>query len=148
VSALEIGDDVCVINSFSKYFSMTGWRVGWLVLPEAQVRQVERLAQNLFICPPHAAQIAALAALDAREETEANLEKLRTKPCLLPWGLRDFCFDEVFLEEWSRRFPEAEVVRLDEAGHYVFEDGGADLRERIADFARRVFSLSMGRTEP
>jgi len=82
------------------------------------------------------------------EETEANLEKLRTKPCLLAWGLRDFCFDEVFLEEWSRRFPEAEVVRLDEAGHYVFEDGGADLRERIADFARRVFSLSMGRTEP
>ncbi|MDO6587869.1 aminotransferase class I/II-fold pyridoxal phosphate-dependent enzyme [Salipiger sp. 1_MG-2023] len=73
VSALEVSDDVCVINSFSKYFCMTGWRVGWLVVPDAQVRQIERLAQNLFICPPHAAQVAALAAMDATESLEANL---------------------------------------------------------------------------
>ena len=73
VSALEISDDVCVINSFSKYFSMTGWRVGWMVVPEAQLRQVERLAQNLFICAPHAAQVAALAAMDANDELEANM---------------------------------------------------------------------------
>lgn len=74
VSALEISDDVCVINSFSKYFSMTGWRIGWLVVPEAQVRVVERLAQNMFICAPHVAQIAALGALGdaARPELEAN----------------------------------------------------------------------------
>ncbi|HMO06973.1 MAG TPA: aminotransferase class I/II-fold pyridoxal phosphate-dependent enzyme [Paracoccaceae bacterium] len=72
VSALEIGDDAYVINSFSKYFSMTGWRIGWMVVPEAHVRTIERLAQNLFICPPHASQVAALAALDAVEELEAN----------------------------------------------------------------------------
>ncbi|WP_444462188.1 pyridoxal phosphate-dependent aminotransferase [Rhodobacter capsulatus] len=72
VSALEIGDEACVINSFSKYFSMTGWRLGWMVVPEPHIRTVERLAQNLFICPPHASQIAALAALEATEELEAN----------------------------------------------------------------------------
>ncbi|MEP5760571.1 MAG: aminotransferase class I/II-fold pyridoxal phosphate-dependent enzyme [Litoreibacter sp.] len=71
VSALELSDDVYVINSFSKYFSMTGWRLGWLVVPEDHVRVVERLAQNMFICAPHAAQIAALGALNARDETEA-----------------------------------------------------------------------------
>jgi len=72
VSALEISDDVVVVNSFSKYFSMTGWRVGWLVVPESEIRRYERLAQNLFICPPHASQVAALAAMDATEELEAN----------------------------------------------------------------------------
>jgi hypothetical protein len=72
VSALEITDEVYVINSFSKYFSMTGWRIGWMVVPEDHVRTVERLAQNMFICPPHASQIAALAALEAVDELEAN----------------------------------------------------------------------------
>lgn len=72
VSALEVSDDVVVINSFSKYFSMTGWRIGWMVVPEAMIRSVERLAQNMFICPPHASQVAALAALDATAELEAN----------------------------------------------------------------------------
>jgi len=72
VSALEISQDAWVINSFSKYFSMTGWRVGWMVVPEDQVRRVERLAQNMFICPPHASQIAALAAVDCVPELEAN----------------------------------------------------------------------------
>lgn len=74
VSALEVSDDVCVINSFSKYFSMTGWRIGWMVVPQAQVRVIERLAQNMFICAPHAAQIAALGALtpEAELELEAN----------------------------------------------------------------------------
>ncbi|MFC7704955.1 pyridoxal phosphate-dependent aminotransferase [Plastorhodobacter daqingensis] len=72
VSALEISDDLYVINSFSKYFSMTGWRIGWMVVPEDHVRTVERLAQNMFICPSHASQIAALAALDCTEELDAN----------------------------------------------------------------------------
>lgn len=71
-SALEISDQVYVINSFSKYFSMTGWRVGWMVVPEAHVRLVERLAQNMFICPPHAAQVLAQAALDCEDELESN----------------------------------------------------------------------------
>ncbi|MCA8879700.1 MAG: aminotransferase class I/II-fold pyridoxal phosphate-dependent enzyme [Rhodobacteraceae bacterium] len=72
VSALEISDDVYVINSFSKYFSMTGWRVGWMVVPPDQVRVIERLAQNMFVCAPHVSQVAALAALDAADELEQN----------------------------------------------------------------------------
>ncbi|MCI4662983.1 MAG: aminotransferase class I/II-fold pyridoxal phosphate-dependent enzyme [Neomegalonema sp.] len=72
VCALEVTDRAIVINSFSKYFSMTGWRIGWMVVPPELVRTVERLAQNLFICAPHASQIAALAALDATEELEEN----------------------------------------------------------------------------
>ena len=72
-SALEITNDCYVINSFSKYFSMTGWRIGWMVVPEDHVRQVERLAQNLFICPPHVSQLTALASMDEKEELEQNI---------------------------------------------------------------------------
>ena len=72
VSALEITDDAYVVNSFSKYFSMTGWRVGWMVVPEAHLRTVEWLAQNMFICAPHASQVAALHAMDAGDELAAN----------------------------------------------------------------------------
>ena len=76
ISALQVAEDaqVYVINSFSKYFSMTGWRLGWMVVPPDHVRAVERLAQNMFICPPHAAQIAALGALgpDGRAELDAH----------------------------------------------------------------------------
>lgn len=71
-TALQVSQDAIVINSFSKYFSMTGWRVGWLIVPESLVRVVERLAQNLYIAPPAIAQLAALGAFDAREELEAN----------------------------------------------------------------------------
>ena len=73
VSALELSDEVVVINSFSKYFSMTGWRVGWMVVPEEMARRVERIAQNLFICPPHASQVAALAAMECEEDLQANI---------------------------------------------------------------------------
>ena len=64
ISALEVSDDVYVINSFSKYFSMTGWRVGWMVVPQDHVRVIERLAQNMFICTPNASQVAALDAME------------------------------------------------------------------------------------
>ena len=63
-SALEHGDDLIVVNSFSKYFGMTGWRLGWLVLPEALVAPVEKLAQNLYICASSIAQQAALACFE------------------------------------------------------------------------------------
>ena len=72
VSALEVCDEAIVINSFSKYFSMTGWRIGWMIVPERLVRPIERLAQNLYISPPAVSQVAALGAFDAREELEAN----------------------------------------------------------------------------
>jgi aspartate/methionine/tyrosine aminotransferase len=70
-SALESDDDAVVINSFSKYYCMTGWRIGWIVVPDRLVRPVERLAQNLYISPPYLSQVAALAAMDATEELEA-----------------------------------------------------------------------------
>ncbi len=71
-TALAHASDAVVVNSFSKYFSMTGWRVGWLVVPPALVRPIERLAQNLYISPPTVAQVAALGAFDGRDELEAN----------------------------------------------------------------------------
>jgi aspartate/methionine/tyrosine aminotransferase len=71
-SALQFSDEVVVINSFSKYFSMTGWRIGWMVVPPGLIRTVERLAQNLYICPPAVSQVAALAAFDGAAELEAN----------------------------------------------------------------------------
>ena len=71
-TALHYSDNAVIINSFSKYFSMTGWRVGWMVVPEALVTSVERLAQNLFICAPAPSQLAALAAFDGMEELDQN----------------------------------------------------------------------------
>ncbi|WP_159963623.1 pyridoxal phosphate-dependent aminotransferase [Profundibacterium mesophilum] len=87
VSALEISDDVVVVNSFSKYFSMTGWRIGWMVVPEDRVRTFERLAQNMFICASHASQVAALAAMDCDEELRGNLEVYTRNRALLLEGL-------------------------------------------------------------
>jgi len=95
VSALEISDDVYVINSFSKYFSMTGWRIGWMVVPEDHVRIVERLAQNMFICPPHASQVAALAALDCVDELEANRAVYARNRQLMLEGLPGAGFDRI-----------------------------------------------------
>ncbi len=74
-TALELADDVFVINSFSKYFNMTGWRLGWIVAPETHVREIEKLAQNAFICPSAPAQYAALAAF--RADTLGVLEERR-----------------------------------------------------------------------
>jgi aspartate/methionine/tyrosine aminotransferase len=71
VTALRFDPDAVVINSFSKYHCMTGWRVGWMVVPEALVRPIERLAQNLYISAPYLSQVGALAALDATEDLDA-----------------------------------------------------------------------------
>lgn len=70
VSALAVDDNAVIINSFSKYYCMTGWRVGWMILPEMLVRPIERLAQSLYISVPKLSQIAAEAAFDATEELE------------------------------------------------------------------------------
>ncbi|MWD27410.1 aminotransferase class I/II-fold pyridoxal phosphate-dependent enzyme [Aquicoccus sp. SCR17] len=122
VSALEVSDDVYVINSFSKYFSMTGWRIGWMVVPEAHLRQVERLAQNLFICPPHAAQVAALAALDCGEELEANLAVYAENRRLMLEGL-----------------PEAGFTRIapPDGAFYVYADV-SDITDDSLAFAREI----------
>jgi aspartate/methionine/tyrosine aminotransferase len=95
VTALEVSDDVYVINSFSKYFSMTGWRVGWMVVPPDHVRVIERIAQNMFICPPHASQIAALAAMECTEELQANIAVYRENRRLMLEGLPKAGFDRI-----------------------------------------------------
>lgn len=71
VSALQFTDEAIVINSFSKYYAMTGWRLGWMVLPSSLARSFELVQQNLFICPPSIAQRAALAAFDSHDEMDA-----------------------------------------------------------------------------
>ncbi|MDB5848623.1 MAG: aminotransferase, partial [Rhodoferax sp.] len=76
-TALALSDQVISINSFSKYFNMTGWRLGWLVVPEALVPVIERIAQNLFICPSTVAQHAALACFEA--ESLAEYERRRAE---------------------------------------------------------------------
>lgn len=76
-SALELTDEAIVINSFSKYYCMTGWRIGWMVLPERLVRPVERVAQSLYISAPELSQIAATAALGAGAELDTYRESYR-----------------------------------------------------------------------
>ena len=172
VSALEISDDVYVINSFSKYFSMTGWRIGWMVVPPAHVRLIERLAQNLFICPPHASQVAALAAMDAHEELQRNMDVYRENRKLMLEGLPKAGFDRIappdgafyvyadvsHLTQDSRQFC-AEILEkagvavtpgLDfdaQRGHgtlrFSYARSTADIREGLARLAR--FMADTGR---
>ncbi len=94
-SVLEVADDAFVLNSFSKYFGMTGWRLGWLVAPEAAVPELEKLAQNLYICAPHMAQQAALAAFgeDSLAICEQRREAFRQRRDFLLPALRELGFD-------------------------------------------------------
>jgi len=116
-TAAACSDSAVVVNSFSKYFSMTGWRVGWLVLPEDLVRPVERLAQNLFISAPHISQVAAEAAFDCHDELRSNVARYRRS--------RDHLL---------RALPEAGFTRLSpaEGAFYLF----ADITERSNDSGR------------
>ncbi len=69
-TALRFTDKAIIVNSFSKYYCMTGWRIGWMVLPEVLVRPIERIAQSLYISPPELAQVTAAAAFDAVTDYE------------------------------------------------------------------------------
>ncbi|SFP60415.1 pyridoxal phosphate-dependent aminotransferase [Tranquillimonas alkanivorans] len=122
VTALEVTDDVFVINSFSKYFSMTGWRLGWMVVPPSHVRTVERLAQNMFICPTHASQVAALAAMECDEECKANLAVYAKNRQLMLEGL-----------------PKAGFTRIapPDGAFYVYADV-SDMTDDSLAFARRI----------
>ncbi len=84
-----------VVNSFSKYFSMTGWRIGWMVLPEDLVRPVECLAQNLFISAPHVAQVAAEAAFGCHAELQENVARYRRSRAHLLAALPAAGFDRL-----------------------------------------------------
>lgn len=127
-SALAADPDAVIVNSFSKYWGMTGWRVGWLVAPAGLVPVLERLAQNLFICPPAAAQTAALGALQAVEECEARrtvyaanralllraLPELELAPVVVPDGafyvLADVTQTGLGAGAYARRALEADVA--------------------------------------
>jgi aspartate/methionine/tyrosine aminotransferase len=86
-TVLAVAPDAIVVNSFSKYFSMTGWRIGWLVAPPERFRAIERLQQNLFICAPHISQVAALAAFDGTAELDAHVRRYAAQRAVLLEGL-------------------------------------------------------------
>ncbi len=94
-SALEFADDVFVINSFSKYFCMTGWRLGWMVMPQAYIAHIEKLAQNLYISNSDVAQQAAMAAFDPETLSvlEGNRQKFQQQRDYLLPALRELGFD-------------------------------------------------------
>ncbi len=123
-TALSSSDNVTVINSFSKYFCMTGWRIGWMILPESQMRPVECLTQNLFISSPKLSQVAALAAFDATEELEQIKATYRANRDILLKGL-----------------PEAGFTKLlpVDGAFYVYADIG-HLTNDSMDFARRMLA--------
>lgn len=122
VSAVEIGDDVTVINSFSKYFCMTGWRVGWMVVPPGVSRTMERLQQNLSISVPTLSQIAADAAFDGRAEMDLVKASYVENRRILTEGL-----------------PKAGLARFlpADGAFYLYADV-SDFTRDSADFARRM----------
>lgn len=93
-SAITLGDDLFIVQSFSKYFQMTGWRLGWLVVPERFTRDIEKLAQNLFISPSAPAQYGALAAFapDTIDLLEARRAEFRTRRDVLLPALQNLGF--------------------------------------------------------
>jgi aspartate/methionine/tyrosine aminotransferase len=121
-TALAGGDAAIVVNSFSKYFSMTGWRLGWMVVPPDMLRAVECLAQNLFISPPALSQHAALAAFGCRTELDANVARYAANRALL-------------LEE----LPKAGFTRFapTDGAFYIYADV-AHLTNDSPEFCRRM----------
>jgi len=158
-TALALGDDLFVINSFSKYFGLTGWRIGWLVAPESVVPDLDKLAQNLFLAAPTPAQHAALAAL--QPDTLAILERRRDefhqrRDYLMP-ALREIGFEipvtpqgAFYLYANCERFSDdslrfAETL-LDETGVAITPglDFGANQPEKHLRFA---YTTSQSRLE-
>ncbi len=93
-TALSVTDDVIVINSFSKYYSMPGWRLGWMVVPETMVEPITNLAHNLYISPSAPSQVGALAALDCRDELDQHVVRYKRNRDLLVRELPKIGFDK------------------------------------------------------
>jgi aspartate/methionine/tyrosine aminotransferase len=121
-TALATSDEAFVVNSFSKYFSMTGWRLGWVVLPPDALRAAECLAQNLFISPPSLSQHAAIAAFQCRDELDANVVRYARNRALL--------LDELPKAGFERFAPA-------DGAFYLYADI-AHLTNDSADFCRRM----------
>ena len=94
-TALEFSDSAVIINSFSKYFSMTGWRLGWMVVPRDMIRAIECLAQNLFISPPTLSQVAACAVFADGDVLDANVARYGANRAILLDGLPKAGFDKL-----------------------------------------------------
>jgi aspartate/methionine/tyrosine aminotransferase len=125
-TAAKLSANVTVINSFSKYFCMTGWRIGWMVMPEALVRSAERLQQNLAISVPTLAQIAAEAALDGRDEMEAVKHGYEENRRILTEGLPKAGLDK-FLPVDGAFYLYADISR--------FSDDSLDFAKRMLNEA-------------
>ena len=123
-TALAFTDDAVVINSFSKYFSMTGWRLGWMVMPEGLSRSMECLGQNLYISPPTLSQVAAVTVFDCTDELDANVRRYARNR-------------ELLLEE----LPKAGFDKLAPAdgAFYIYADV-ARLTNDSLDFCQRMLS--------
>lgn len=130
-TAASFSESAVVVNSFSKYFSMTGWRVGWLVLPEDLVRPVECLAQNLFISAPHISQVAAEAAFECGAELQANVARYRRSR-----------------EHLLRTLPQAGFARLSpaEGAFYLFADIAERSNDSVAFCARMLAEAGVAAT--
>ena len=122
-TAAAFSDTAIVINSFSKYFSMTGWRVGWMLLPPDLCRPVECLAQNMVISAPHIAQIAAEAAFDCTPELEANVARYRRSRQHLLAALPAAGFDD---------------IAAPDGAFYLYADVGARTNDSQAFCARML----------
>jgi len=124
VTALAHTRDAVVLNSFSKYYSMTGWRLGWMVVPKDLHRAIECLAQNLFISPPGISQHAGMAAFDCTEELEANVRHYARNRALL-----------------LDKLPKAGFTRLApaEGAFYIYADV-SDLTNDSTEFCRRMLA--------
>lgn len=121
---VKLDDQAIAVNSFSKYFSMTGWRLGWMAAPQALVRPIERLAQNLYISPPTISQFGAVAAFDSKAELEAKVAGYaRNREMLL------------------RQLPKAGFDKLAPAdgAFYIFADV-TELTNDSSDFCRRMLA--------
>ena len=121
-TVLAASDEAFVVNSFSKYFSMTGWRLGWVVLPPDMLRAAECLAQNLFISPPALSQHAAIAAFECRDELDANVARYAANRALL--------LDELPKAGFERFAPA-------DGAFYLYADV-AHLTNDSAEFCRRM----------
>lgn len=130
-TAAGISGSAVVVNSFSKYFSMTGWRIGWLVLPEDLVRPVECLAQNFFISAPHISQVAAEAAFECGDELEANVARYRRSR-----------------EALLRELPAAGFERLSpaEGAFYLFAEIAGRANDSVAFCARMLEEVGIAAT--
>jgi aspartate/methionine/tyrosine aminotransferase len=123
-SIIAMDDQAIAVNSFSKYFAMTGWRLGWMVLPDDLLRPVERLAQNLFISPPTLSQLAAVAAFDAVPELEAKVAAYAKN--------REMLLRELLLVGFDKLAPA-------DGAFYIFADV-RHLTNDSADFCKRMLA--------